>query len=84
MAEKALFSTYFGLLTKKTFARVYKQVRGEAYAGRGTPGFLLCPPGCVVTMEICTASLFSMTHFWVSRKRSKALYKLASTEVKLY
>jgi hypothetical protein len=76
MAKKAPFSTLFGLLTKKTFAGVYKQIRGEAYAGRGTPGFLLRHHGCDVTLERCTASLFSMTDFRVSRKRVECFYFL--------
>ena len=41
--RKSLFSSIFGKLTKKTFARAYNQVRGIAYSGLGTPGLLLCP-----------------------------------------
>ena len=41
MAEKALFSTLPGKLTKKTFARVYTLVVGGRCPGVRTPGFLL-------------------------------------------
>jgi hypothetical protein len=84
IGRKALLSTYFGLLTQKTFARVYKQVRGEAYAGHGTPGFLLRHPGHLATLEIFPVPRFSLADFRVSRKRGKALYKLASSAVNLY
>ena len=43
MAEKGLFLTFSGKLTKKTLARVYKQVFGKRCPGVRTPGFLLYP-----------------------------------------
>ena len=84
MAKKAPLLTLFGRLTKKTFARVYKQVRGEAYAGRGTSGFLLGHHGYLATLEIFPVPRFSLADFRFSRKRSKVLYKLASSAVNLY
>jgi hypothetical protein len=70
--RKSLFSSIFGKLTKKTFARAYNQVRGIAYSGLGTPGLLLCPHGCVGTLERCAASSSSRAERQLSRWRVDA------------
>jgi hypothetical protein len=75
LAEKALFSSIFGKLTKKTFARVYKQVIGYEFSGHETLRLLLRHHDFLATMERCTACRKSMTDFRVSRKRGKSLYK---------
>jgi hypothetical protein len=76
VAEKALFSALFGNLTQKTFARVYKQVRGEAYSGPGTHIILLAHHGHLATLEIFPVPRFSLADFRVSRKRVECFYFL--------
>ena len=67
LAEKALFSTLPGKLTKKTLAMVSILVVGRRSPGVGTPRFLLYASRDFPTLEILEFCRFSMTDFRVSR-----------------
>ena len=71
MAEKALFSTFCGSLTKKTLARVYVLVVGGRCRGVGTPGFVLFTSRDFSTLEMLPASRFSRTDYRVLQVRVK-------------
>jgi hypothetical protein len=76
VAKKALFSTLFGLLTQKTFARVYNLFFGSRDSGLGTPGTLELSYGLAFMLELCKSSLFSRPDFRALRKRVECFYFL--------
>ena len=74
LAEKALFSSISGHLTKKTLARVFKAYVESDFSAPRHLQFLAVVDGTRATLERCTAASKSMVDFRVSRKRGKTLY----------
>ena len=73
MAEKALFLTLAGKLTRKTLARVYILVVGGRRPGRGTPGFLLYPWRDFPTLGRSPVGRFSRADLRASQGRVRRL-----------
>ena len=79
LAEIALFSTIFGKLTQKTFARVRGQLMESSILLTRDPWILALSARPLLMVEIRTVSSTSMPDMPTSRKRGKAVYKYGST-----
>ena len=73
LAEKALFSSISGHLTKKTLAQVFNHVMESDLPPAQEPWFLDLTVNPFLTMDRYTAASKSMVDFRVSRKRGKTL-----------
>ena len=83
MAEKALFSTIFGKLTQKTFARVRGQLMESYILLTRDLWILALSARPLLMVKMRTVSSTSMLELAVSRERGKTLCMLCSTEFKL-